>query len=418
MSQENPTAILMSVSAGLHDSIVSVDAQVLPEQKNTGVAVQAQATVETTANNLFSTNEEQAGGFTPEKEEYLKKLGFTLGLIKALGSNYKTFKKRVWLVDNSGSMKMTDGTKIEFYPNKCNCFGGGGNYGRTIPVSRWEELQACVEYHVDMAAELQIPTTFRLLNAPDRKNPNLNSFFDIGMSADNSANVDQSRVVMNNEPKGPTPLALHLRRLRSDLEMISRELEESGQKVVIIIATDGIPTNERGYTGKEITQDFVNALNNVYNFPVWVVFRLCTNNQEILEYYNGLDLLLERPVEVLNDFMDESLEVHKCNPWINYCQPIHRCREFGFHHRLFDLMDERPLTLDEAHDYCCLIFGQEFKDTAPEPQADFKVYAAAVEKTQNAETPQWNPCSKSVKPWINMELFRIRYGDGTPCSIL
>jgi hypothetical protein len=75
------------------------------------------------------------------------------------------------------------------------------------------------------------------------------------------------------------------------------------------------------------------------------------------------------------------------------------------------------LTLDEAVEYCTLLFGKEFKDQAPDPVADWKGFVEAVQKHQNAEAPQWNPCTKSVKPWINLTLLNGRYGSGTGCSI-
>ena len=32
------------------------------------------------------------------------------------------------------------------------------------------------------------------------------------------------------------------------------------------------------------------------------------------------------------------------NPWLNYSPPLHRAREIGAHHRIFDVLDERLLT--------------------------------------------------------------------------
>ncbi len=47
-------------------------------------------------------------------------------------------------------------------------------------------------------------------------------------------------------------------------------------------------------------------------------------------------------------------------------------REMGFHNRLFDLLDERPLCCDELVQYCCLVLGHDAMDGAPDPQADWK----------------------------------------------
>jgi len=407
----------MNNKGKLHDSIGVTEAQV--------ISIDHPQALPTVNENAFDVSGEVAGiaGFSNTQVEFLKSLGFTKGLVEALADNYRAFKKRVWLVDNSGSMKMMDGQQIVFDDGFCKCLfvtSEPGQRGRVTKCSRWEELQSCVEYHTEMSGQLQIPTLFRVLNAPDRRNPHIDSSFEIGNEKHEQSHAafSVSRRVMAIEPQGPTPLAMHLRRIRRDLDNIADELESSGQKVVIIIATDGIPTNERGYTGKEITQDFVNALNQVYKYPVWIIFRLCTNNLEVIEYYNGLDRLLERPVEVLNDFMDEAAEVHKCNPWINYATPLHRCREFGFHHRLFDLIDERALSLDEMVDFCALLFGDEMRD-APDPRVQWNAFIDKLKDCMTAEGPQWSPSSKSVKPWINLSTLNYKYGkSGSGCTVV
>ena len=72
--------------------------------------------------------------------------------------------------------------------------------------------------------------------------------------------------------------------------------------------------------------------------PVWVVIRLCTNEKKVTEFYNQIDEVLEFNLEVLDDYLDEAKEVHKHNKWLNYALPMHRCRELGYHDRLFDLL--------------------------------------------------------------------------------
>ena len=65
-----------------------------------------------------------------------------------------------------------------------------------------------------------------------------------------------------------------------------------------------------------------------------------------INFYNGLDSELELNVEVLDHFAAKAKEVCKHNKYLNYAPPLHRCREMGYHNRLFDLLDERKLTKD------------------------------------------------------------------------
>lgn len=68
------------------------------------------------------------------------------------------------------------------------------------------------------------------------------------------------------------------------------------------------------------------------------MIRLCTNEKKVTEFYNQIDEVLEFNLEVLDDYLDEAKEVHKHNKWLNYALPMHRCRELGYHDRLFDLL--------------------------------------------------------------------------------
>lgn len=62
------------------------------------------------------------------------------------------------------------------------------------------------------------------------------------------------------------------------------------------------------------------------NCSVWVVIRLCTDEQPVVDFYNALDSVLELPLEVLDDHLNEAKECHQFNSWLNYALPLHRCK--------------------------------------------------------------------------------------------
>lgn len=129
-------------------------------------------------------------------------------------------------------------------------------------------------------------------------------------------------------PSGVTPLTQHIYEIRNLIVNDMLEiLRQNGQKVSIIIATDGLPSDDQGVSGEYEEQNFINSLKSLEGLPVWIVVRLCTSNDSVVEFYNNLDRQLELSVEVIDDFVSESQEIYKCNPWLTYGLPLHRCRE-------------------------------------------------------------------------------------------
>jgi hypothetical protein len=176
------------------------------------------------------------------------------------------------------------------------------------------------------------------------------------------------------------------------------ELQRLGRKVVIVIATDGLPSNENDQRGPKHDQEFVEALRLLEGLPVWVVVRLCTDDKKTVDFYNDLDSQLELSLEVLDDFSGEALEVKEDNPWLNYALPLHRLREMGYHDRVFDMLDERALTKTEIRDFCSLLFGEANFDGVPDPSMDWKGFLEEVQGLLEREAAQWvskTKCSTS-----------------------
>jgi hypothetical protein len=331
--------------------------------------------------------------------QQLTKQGYTRGLATSLATTIKSFPLRIWVVDNSGSMQTTDGHRFVETRRTQDV--------KVVGCSRWNEIKDCVEYHAQMAAALEAPTAFRMLNDP-ACGPGSQQF---GIAEDSleprvvQEEVDRAITIMKTaQPGGVTPLIQHIEDIRRSVAELEPQLRADGCRVAIILATDGLPTDERGYGGAAIQQRFLEALRTLEGLPVWVVVRLCTDVEKVVEFYNDLDGQLELSLEVLDDFLEEAQEVHEFNPWLNYALPLHRLREMGYHNRIFDMMDERAFTREELREYCSLLLlDKSPSDELPDPSADWKEFSKAVKNLLAKQPGQWNPIKKKVTPWIDVK---------------
>ena len=220
------------------------------------------------------------------------------------------------------------------------------------------------------------------------------------------------RTMEHASPGGVTPLIPHMQEIRNNLLALETELRNNGTKVVLVLATDGLPTSDRGIFDDSVRQQFVESLRALEGLPIWIVVRLCTDDDDVVQFWNSLDGQLELNLDVLDDFVSEAKEVHEHNPWINYGLPLHRMREMGVHHRLFDLLDERPLSKDELRDFARLLLGDGVMDGVPHPEENWRGFYNHVSKLVAAEHKTWNPITRHSEPWIDLHRLSKDYGDG------
>lgn len=330
---------------------------------------------------------------SPESRETLQQQGFPPGLMDELASSKVKYPMRFWIIDNSGSMGIPDGHRL----------AGSKEKIQIAPCSRWAELQGAVKYHTELAGLLEAPTVFRLLNDPGRINGPQEFSVAVTQHSSVYVQVEHAKEIIDREtPHGTTPLTAHVLELCGRIGQMRDSLKTSGQTVVVVIATDGLPNDSTA---------FLQALQQLQTLPVWIVIRLCTDDDQVVDYYNELDEKLEMPLEVLDDFLGEGTEVHKVNPWLNYGLPLHRCREMGHSHRVLDMLDERLLSKDELVDFCKLLFGADMLNGAPDVHANWKEFSAFLGKLVKQQGNQWDPVNKKNEPWINMKKLEKAYGD-------
>jgi hypothetical protein len=326
--------------------------------------------------------------------QFLASEGFPRGLANQLLKTRTAFPLRYWIVDNSGSMGISDGKKqTPRGPVQC---------------TRWEELRETVNFHGRLADVMGSATEFRLLNPPlgGQQYVHIGGDGGAGAGAGGEA-LDMLLATMMTDPSGRTPLCGHLQYVHDQIVAQAGALRQHGQKAVLVIATDGVATDG----------DLAQMLRSFEQLPVWVVVRLCTDEDEIVEYWNNIDADIEVDMDVLDDLEGEATEVTAVNPWLNYSMPLHRAREWGMPKKAFDLLDERLLTAQEMRELCTLLLfddggGGGGGGGLPYPGHDWGAFQVAldVEVAQAGNT--WDPKQRRMLPWISSRGLRSSYKKG------
>jgi len=170
----------------------------------------------------------------------------------------------VLLVDDSGSMR----TPLE----------------NSKHATRWDELKEVINISIKIA-------TIFDENGIDIYFLNRNNVFGI-------TDYKQMQNILSSEPYGRTPLTKKVD------EIFSTYL--SNQKpILLVIATDGIPTNDLGNSDID---NFKRSIHYKNHSKFYVSFLACSDRDDEIEYLNVLDRKVPN-VDTLDDYLSEKKEV-------------------------------------------------------------------------------------------------------------
>lgn len=375
---------------------------------------------------LSSPSNENAPNFNVQA---LEELGYPAGFRRALTYGAKhAYAKRYWIIDDSLSMVKRDGHFLLHTPQQSRRRGDGEDEDDIIeqaPCSRWNELQETVLQHALLAHHLDIPTDFRMLNdgtghfRVPRTFGGKKSSHDNASSSSSLADVQHAqKILQRTRPRGVTPLTARVRAVHRELQQsVLRRLDEDDhQKVAVVIATDGLPTNaaDDGSSTPRAKTDLQDALQALPADRVSVVIRLCTDDETVMDFYRQLEERLPH-VQVLDDYGSEAARVHAHNPWLNYGLVLHRLREMaccGAHVLpLLRTLSQRTLSRTEVAAFCAFLMDWEHERDPASSSMSWEALKAAVAREQQQQDNKdgsmrvWNPMSQKVEPWVNLDRY-------------
>jgi len=320
------------------------------------------------------------------------RMGVPPGIAEAFQGTVRNIPLRIWIIDNSGSMATTDGTRL--------LTGTDGQMGM-VKSTRWQELCDSLKWHAQMASSLCAPTEFRMLNPPDGGVPQIVHCGYGNPEAENRA----ADAMLSSQPTGRTPLCEQIYQVVQAVTPQAANLRAAGHRVTVVIASDGAATDG----------DVASAMRPLENLPVWLVVRLCTDDDAVLRYWNSIDEDLELDIDVLDDWKSEATEVCTLNPWLCYGISLHRLREWGTTVKVFDVIDEKKLGPGEVQQLVQLIIGSQAADL-PNPQLDWSNFEASVKMLQQNLPLIWDPIRNRKQPWFDTSRMKKALVGGG-CSI-
>lgn len=324
-----------------------------------------------------------------------------VGVQNIFTRNVRKVPLRIFICDDSGSMVTSDGKRLH----------GEGPTTKALTCTRWAELSESLRFHLKLAQEGMLPSEFRLLNGAAPVLVGVSSSIDSeaqSLSQGTVSNLTRLLAAFEESPSGQTPLCWHIRDVIKHIEPIASKLRLAGQKIAIIIATDGEPTDG----------DLVETLRPLQQLPVWLIIRLCTDDERIVAFWNNVDTQLELDMDVIDDLFRESEGISAVNSWLTYSEPLHRLREFGITVKEFDLLDESTLTGDQIRSVAAMLLDKSLEEI-PHPDINPRAFADSIALASRNVPQVWDPVSKKMQNLLkSAEVRKLFKPEQTGCIIL
>ena len=329
----------------------------------------------------------------------------------SMQSKLNLFKKKRFVIhDNSGSMKnYQDGNILEFHSNG-EIISKGNRF-------RYEEANQRANLIVEQTLKDNQEVTIYLLNQISFGKDRVEDIDYVTINKGNYQNKKKilERMLRPDNIGGVTPLPDIVRLITNEIISYKNKQNEEGMirdlvKWTIIFNTDGEPND--GYNSINYAkQDFEKELRKlIQRVHCEIIFNVITDEETVVEYYNVLDVNLNKgyeetatSVDVLDDWKNEALESQGKNPCIVYSIDIHKKRISGGNHITFDMIDEETMNMFYTN-----IFIKIILDRSDIPDVDDPNYFNFLENIVK-DKKVYDITKNTFKPIVNINALKMKY---------
>ena len=306
--------------------------------------------------------------------------------------------------DNSGSMRQPDGAVLEVKQN--------GTIVSHEGKFRYQEANQRTIMAVEQSIHDEQEISVYLLNPVNSTNQGEWVENEDFVTLDKE-NYDEKKpyleALLNPQNiHGRTPLPDVTRKITTVAKQ-KYKTNKKNFKLTLIFNTDGEPNDPNAFERELKT--LIRAV------PCVLIFNVITDDQHIVNYYDDVDMNLNKGneetcamIDTMDDYKSEAMQVFKQNPEFVYTLQIHKWRISGHDHIVLDMMDERPLSAFYRHILIKLILKNNHG--MPElPERDDPTYYDVLDEIAQKNIV-FDPISKRFKPFINVQqLKRKNYVD-------
>lgn len=327
----------------------------------------------------------------------LVELGVPAGLAAQLAEEDRHIGLRIYLLDNSGSMSaFDDGKLMEELP---------GGRVQLRNCTRWEEICGFARDHALWNLSTGVPAEFMLLNEASRVPgvaPIEGQDFVRVEGSQARAIDDLENMLQSHPPMGGTPITQRLEEIATRIAGEAQSLASKGQIVYLTLATDGLPTTQDGCDdGQGMVQQLKLMANSL---PLQMVIRLCTDDDQVVEFYNRIDEEYELPLDILDDYVAEAQEIAAAgNGFFTYTPVLHRIREAGTLFKLLDSLDEQRFAEAEVRRFVELLCPSDLGATSSD-----RDFVRKVHELLRHSKPVFDPVSGKLQPFLNIREIKQR----------